>query len=264
VIYIPKRSLAIIGDRKKDKMMSRNSDSLEKMNPLLRSRIVVETDQETQLFRKTIFCIECRNHIPVDYWNDHGSRTLYQKATIQKLKDVDTIHFLRNSHETISLSETANEPHNLAHQSKDDNLLTIIGLDDPVTHKDDLAAAIDNIPEETPKILLTHNQSFTINPGISERSKSIDLILSGHPHGGQVFIFKYLPSFVIRWYFKRKSDDKNHGPAKTSGNSVPSVFQGLHRQGNTIGYVNRGLGTSYLPIRLGVRPEITLLEFVAP
>jgi predicted MPP superfamily phosphohydrolase len=146
-------------------------------------------------------------------------------------------------------------------QSNANNRLAIIGLNDPVTHRDNLAAALDGLPEEDAKILLTHYQNFTINSKMSEHFKSIDLVLSGHTHGGQIFILKHLPSFVNRWYFKRKSDKENKGSIKANHRRVPSVFNGLCQQGQTIGYINRGLGTSYFPIRLGVRPEITVLEF---
>jgi len=95
------------------------------------------------------------------------------------------------------------------------------------------------------------------------RFKSIDLVLSGHTHGGQIFILKHLPSFSSHWYFKRKADKENSRLIKADHRRVPSVFEGLYHQEQTIGYINRGLGVSYLPIRLGVRPEITILEFIA-
>jgi len=199
----------------------------------------------------------------IDYCNDSGSYSSSHELNTQKLKDNDGIHFLCNSHETISLPHRPNQSPNPADRSKDNNRVTIIGLDDPVTHKDDLAAAMHGAPDESAKILLTHYHKFTTNSDMNERSKSIDLILSGHAHGGQIFILKYLPSFIIHWFFKGKSDEENNGQKKANYRHVPSHFKGLYRQGETIGYVNRGFGTHFLPIRLGVRPEITLLEFVA-
>ena len=38
-------------------------------------------------------------------------------------------------------------------------------------------------------------------------------------------------------------------------------IEGFYQQGKTLMYVSRGVGTSYLPFRLGVKPEITLFRF---
>ena len=196
-----------------------------------------------------------------DYSNENGLSILCHELNSKNLQDTGGIHFLRNSHETIVPSQTANQSINFIDQPKRNNCLTIIGLDDPVTHKDDLAAALDGVPQENAKILLTHYQNFTTNSDISKQFKSIDLVLSGHTHGGQIFILKHLPSFINHWYFKRKSDKENSRLIKADHGRVPSVFEGLYHQEQTIGYINRGLGVSYLPIRLGVRPEIAILEF---
>jgi len=198
-----------------------------------------------------------------DYSNENGSCILCHEQNSKELKNTGSIHFLRNSHEIIVPSQTANQSINFIDRSKGNNCLTLIGLDDAVTYKDDLVAALDGVPQENGKILLTHYQNFTINSDIGKQFKSIDLVFSGHTHGGQIFILKHLPSFISHWYFKRKSDKENSRPIKGDHRRVPSVFEGLYHQEQTIGYINRGLGVSYLPIRLGVRPEITILEFIA-
>lgn len=68
---------------------------------------------------------------------------------------------------------------------------------------------------------------------------AVDLILSGHTHGGQVRILGYAPRlprgsgrYLEGWYV----DD---GPPL---------------------YVSRGIGTSLLPIRFGARPEVAFFE----
>lgn len=198
-----------------------------------------------------------------DYSNENGLSILCHELTSKKLKSTVPIHILRNSHETILLPQPPNQSINCIDQSNSNDRLTIIGLDDPVTHRDDFAAALDGVPDDNAKILLMHFQNFRINPSTSEHFKSIDLVLSGHTHGGQIFVLKHLPSFINHWYFKRKSDKENKGLIKGNYRRIPSVFKGLYQQGQAIGYINRGLGTSYFPIRLGVRPEITVLEFTA-
>jgi predicted MPP superfamily phosphohydrolase len=84
------------------------------------------------------------------------------------------------------------------------------------------------------KLLLAHN------PIVLRRAAraSVDLILSGHTHGGQVAI---------------RGERAAARPNKRA-------LKGLWRQGNTQIYVNRGLGTVVLPIRYGCPPEISLLE----
>ena len=198
-----------------------------------------------------------------DYSNENGLSILCCEPNSKKSKNMGAIHFLQNSHETIVLPQATNQSINCNSQSNCNNRLTIIGLDDPVTFRDDLPAAMNGVPEENAKILLAHYQNFTTNSDISKQFKFIDLVLSGHTHGGQIFIFKHLPSFINHWYFKRKSDKENSRLIKADHRCVPSIFEGLYQQGHTIGYINRGLGVSYLPIRLGVRPEITILEFTA-
>ncbi len=91
----------------------------------------------------------------------------------------------------------------------------------------------------TANILLSHN------PNTFDRATAlgIDLSLAGHTHGGQVtleFIHPDLsPSRLITPYVK-----------------------GLFQQGDSQLYVNRGIGTIGVPIRLGAPPEITVFELV--
>lgn len=88
---------------------------------------------------------------------------------------------------------------------------------------------------EAPKILLAHKPYYF--PEMSQ--KDIDLILSGHTHGGQVVLAKY--------------GNFNLSLASTVSNYV----SGLYRQGTSQMYVSRGIGSSTLPLRMNCRPEIT-------
>ncbi len=75
-----------------------------------------------------------------------------------------------------------------------------------------------------------------------ERMKEVDLILSGHTHGGQV----RLPFY---------------GAVKTFTSVGRKYASGLHQIGNTKIYVSRGIGTSVFPIRFLCPPEITVFNF---
>jgi uncharacterized protein len=88
-------------------------------------------------------------------------------------------------------------------------------------------------------ILLNHN------PNSFDRAAElgIDLTLAGHSHGGQLAL-----SFI------------NRGLALVYP-ETPYVSGWYEKPGSQL-YVNRGIGTTGPPIRLGARPEITMLELV--
>jgi uncharacterized protein len=91
-------------------------------------------------------------------------------------------------------------------------------------------------------------RSFTIllahNPDQAERCRrrldDVDLILSGHTHGGQV----RLPGY---------------GPILTSVEHDDLYEDGLRTRPWTRVYTSRGLGTVHVPARLLARPEVSLL-----
>lgn len=92
------------------------------------------------------------------------------------------------------------------------------------------------------KILLSHDPSHWDMQVSQERAyKDIDLTLSGHTHGMQFGIeipgFKWSP---VKYIYKH--------------------WAGLYRQDNQYLYVNRGLGFLGYPGRLGIWPEITVIE----
>ncbi len=61
--------------------------------------------------------------------------------------------------------------------------LAVIGVDDPVTRHDDLDLAFRGVPELT-RLVLCHAPD--LGPTIARRGA--DVILSGHTHGGQIYI----------------------------------------------------------------------------
>lgn len=118
--------------------------------------------------------------------------------------------------------------------------LWIAGVNDPSNALQDLDGAIKDIPAGAPRILLAHS------PDIADDVKEtrFGLILAGHTHGGQV----NLPFFNGAWLLD--------GPSQ-------QYVQGLYDVHGSPLYVNRGIGTTQLPVRIGSRPEITHFEFHA-
>src|SRR5262249_49690152 len=112
----------------------------------------------------------------------------------------------------------------------------LAGVDDTMVGLEDLSLALAGSRDGEMKLLLAHN------PVILRRAwrADVDLVLSGHTHGGQVTL----------------RPEKNR-----SGRPRRRLLRGLARRGNTQIYVTRGLGTVVLPIRYGCPPEISLLEF---
>jgi predicted MPP superfamily phosphohydrolase len=111
----------------------------------------------------------------------------------------------------------------------------LAGVDDTMVGLEDLPLALAGAREDEMKLLLAHN------PIILRRAAraGVDLVLSGHTHGGQVTL---------------------RSERGASGKPRRRLLRGLGHQGETQIYVTRGLGTVVLPIRYGCPPEISLLE----
>jgi predicted MPP superfamily phosphohydrolase len=62
--------------------------------------------------------------------------------------------------------------------------LAMVGVDDPVTRHDDLDAAFKGAPEGMKRIVLCHAPDRA--PALAKRGA--DVVLSGHTHGGQIFV----------------------------------------------------------------------------
>jgi predicted MPP superfamily phosphohydrolase len=120
----------------------------------------------------------------------------------------------------------------------DDEAFWLAGVDDTMVGLEDLSLALAGSGESEMKLLLAHN------PVILRRAAraDVDLVLSGHTHGGQVML----------------RPEKNR-----SGRPRRRILRGLGRRANTQIYVTRGLGTVVLPIRYGCPPEVSLLELRA-
>ena len=113
----------------------------------------------------------------------------------------------------------------------------LAGVNDTMVGLEDLALALAGARSDELKLLLAHN------PIILRRAAraNVDLVLSGHTHGGQVTL---------------------RSERSASGRPRRRLLKGLGHQGETQIYVTRGLGTVILPIRYGCPPEVSLLELL--
>ena len=117
--------------------------------------------------------------------------------------------------------------------------LWLAGIDDVLRGEPDLGAAIEKIPAKEATILLAHEPDFADESSL----QPIDLQLSGHSHGGQIWI----PGIGAPWLppLSRKYP------------------RGIYRVGNLTVYTNIGIGTIHAPIRINCPPEITLITLRA-
>ena len=118
---------------------------------------------------------------------------------------------------------------------RDGQRLWLAGLGSVCENKADPARAIPRAVAKEPVILLAHEPD--ILPDIARYN--VDLMLSGHTHGGQVRI-PFLPPLHLPKYGER-------------------YVEGLFRHGPTQLYVNRGIGAVGVPFRFRCPPEITVL-----
>ncbi|MFH1123712.1 MAG: metallophosphoesterase [Pseudomonadota bacterium] len=118
--------------------------------------------------------------------------------------------------------------------------LYLVGVDDYWEESYNLAQSLRGIPENSCRILLSHNPD--VNEDIELSRSRIDCVISGHTHGGQIVLpligAPYLPSPFGQKY-----------------------RAGLVSDGERRTYVSRGLGVFFVPVRLNCPPEVTLLTF---
>ena len=126
---------------------------------------------------------------------------------------------------------------------KEGEKLAIVGVENwgnpPFKQYGDLSRALKHTQDIPFKILLSHDPSHWNEEVVD--ATNIALTLSGHTHGMQAGI---------------KIRNKEWSPIKYKYKQ----WAGLYRQGSQYLYVNRGLGWLGFPGRLGMRPEITLIE----
>jgi predicted MPP superfamily phosphohydrolase len=115
----------------------------------------------------------------------------------------------------------------------------LAGIDDVMQGRPHLTRTLTSVPKEEMVVLLSHEPDFA-----DEAARhSVDLQLSGHSHGGQIWLpiigAPWLPPFAEKYP------------------------RGKYQVGGLTLYTNIGLGTIRVPIRLNCVPEITLFTLRA-
>lgn len=170
-----------------------------------------------------------------DYGDYHQWPSQQEKQ--QNFEDLKAMHrklgwrLLLNEHQQIKVKDT---------------FFNVIGVENysasPRFPKHgDLKLATEGMTKDTFNVLLSHDPSHWSDQVTSDYPE-IDLTLSGHTHGFQFGV--EIPGF-IKW-----------SPVQY----VYPQWAGLYSESSQHLYVNRGLGFLGYPGRVGILPEITLLE----
>jgi len=169
------------------------------------------------------------NHDYGDYWEWNSD--IEKQRNLEMLEEVHKkmgFRLLRNEWDTIRIQSM---------------LLALIGVENwgqpPFKQYGDLDKALSGLPDTGFRILLSHDPSHWDAQVLG--NPNIPLTLSGHTHAMQFGLrigrFSWSPS---KYIYKR--------------------WMGLYRVNGQSLYVNRGLGFIGFPGRIGMRPEISLLE----
>ena len=117
--------------------------------------------------------------------------------------------------------------------------VNICGVEDMMHSSPDFSLATKKLNPGKLTIMLSHNPNYFD----FIKNKNIDLTLSGHTHGGQIYI--NLAGIYL-------------SPARL----ITRYTKGLFSENGSNLYVNSGLGTIGFPLRLNVPPEITVIKLV--
>jgi hypothetical protein len=168
--------------------------------------------------------------------HDYGDYTSWPspEAKAQNLES------LKNKHQLMGFDLLLDESRTI---EKDGQKISLLGVENwgvGFQSKGDLEKSLQNVPEKDFKILLSHDPTHW-DEQVKNHPKNIHLTLSGHTHGMQMGI----ETPFIRW-----------SPAQYRYTN----WAGIAEQAGKYLYVNRGFGFHAFAGRVGIWPEITVIE----
>lgn len=160
------------------------------------------------------------------YWvrGNHDYDNLYNLVEIE----ANQVGFKSLNHQLYSL--TYNENH-----------LILVGVPDLTQEKVMLSNLLSSVKENAYSILISHQPDLVMILDKLSREK-LDLMLSGHTHGGQINLFGYAPYLPSQYGRQHKTGRKN--------------FLGMDI------IITNGIGEQHLPFRFLAPPQIVVLEFI--
>ena len=132
--------------------------------------------------------------------------------------------------------------------TRDGESITLIGIQDPSFRTDYLFGDAETVAERTIKSLQNESDDFTVllshRPELFDvyAESGMDLVFSGHAHGGQV----RLPLVG--------------GLMAPNQGFFPKYDAGQFTEDDTTMIVSRGVGNSIIPVRINNPPEVVVVE----
>lgn len=129
-------------------------------------------------------------------------------------------------------------------------------------HYGNLSKTLTGLTPEHPTLLMAHDPTLWDKQvrGRSPNGITIDLMLSGHTHGGQFgvhcFGMELSPAMLLYKQYAGLYSDTQPQTGSATDSASQDTTATVARQ---YLYVNRGIGTTGVPVRVGVPPEITVL-----
>ena len=112
----------------------------------------------------------------------------------------------------------------------------------PFPQYGDLDKALKDVPEDAIKVLMSHDPTH-FDEVVKKHKTNVHLTLSGHTHGMQFGLdLKNIKWSPVKFKYKKWAD--------------------LYESEGKYLYVNRGFGVIAYPGRVGINPEITVIELV--
>ncbi|MGB5202893.1 metallophosphoesterase [Eudoraea sp.] len=117
--------------------------------------------------------------------------------------------------------------------------LAIIGIDDFIGGNPDFTNALTGYDSAEEAIVLNHCPEYSDEIALLNEIQKVNikLILSGHTHGGQI-------TFLGKAFYKPGGCGR--------------FLRGWYKLNDIRMYVSKGIGTKYIPIRMGCRAEATI------
>ena len=168
--------------------------------------------------------------------HDYGD---YRSWPSEKEK-IDNFNKIKEYQKQIGFDLLLNESQYI---KKGNQKLAIIGVENwgnGFRKYGDLSKASKKIKSDDFKILLSHDPTHW-QKKVLNNEYNYHLTLSGHTHGGQfgIEIPGYIKWSPVKWRYK--------------------YWAGIYKEKNKYLNVNRGLGTTAVPGRVGIWPEITVI-----
>ena len=173
----------------------------------------------------TMFAEQCVGIAPTYYITGNHEIWLEETERLSVLKELEKCGVVCLKDELVEIS-------------KGEGTFSLIGLNDESLMGNTLQNVLEGANKEQLQVLLAHEPQYLDNYAAS----SVDLVLTGHAHGGQ-FRLPFMGGVV----------------APGQG-LFPKYTSGEHVKGTTTMIISRGLGNSVIPVRLFNLPEIVCVE----